>query len=517
MKTLMRGQKSDLVQLTAARELRVALGVAPGLKFDFCCCALDESGRLQDERFFVFSGRRASPGSEIQIVGEREGQAMTFAVALPRLPPAARRLVFAMTVSGPQTMSQLVGGQWSLLADGIEVARFNFAGGEFGAEKSVIVGEIYFREQEWRVSAVGQGFRGGLDALLQHFGSQNPAGVARPAAPSIPAPSGPRCTRCGQGESRLGQFMGRGGLNRATGRCQKCESEVQDALARLRTDFAAASRSGVMDTNQWGALWTRFENARTGASRGQTLEFLRPDSLHFMERLVTMAASDGVITPAEEAYVQQMATFLELPATQQKPFLERLEHVKTIAAIRQGHLPRIAAGRTQLEAGEICHLNAAASYHKVGARSTSVVPGTLMATSKKLLFLSPNGGWTMQYKNIMSVQSESNSVSLQLATRGGNGRYSVADALWCEAVVTALTRMAKRQLLTPQSDNPSRHIPQDVKNAVWQRDGGKCVQCGASSYLEFDHIIPFSQGGANTVGNVQLLCRKCNLAKGARL
>jgi hypothetical protein len=56
-------------------------------------------------------------------------------------------------------------------------------------------------------------------------------------------------------------------------------------------------------------------------------------------------------------------------------------------------------------------------------------------------------------------------------------------------------------------------IPQDVMDKVWNRDGGKCVKCGAQENLEFDHIIPFSKGGATTYRNLQLLCKKCNLEK----
>lgn len=63
----------------------------------------------------------------------------------------------------------------------------------------------------------------------------------------------------------------------------------------------------------------------------------------------------------------------------------------------------------------------------------------------------------------------------------------------------------------------SRYIPVEVRRQVWARDGGRCVECGSDQYLEFDHIIPHSKGGANTVGNVQLLCRTCNLAKGDRI
>ncbi len=56
-------------------------------------------------------------------------------------------------------------------------------------------------------------------------------------------------------------------------------------------------------------------------------------------------------------------------------------------------------------------------------------------------------------------------------------------------------------------------IPQEVMDKVWNRDGGKCVKCGSQENLEFDHIIPFSKGGATTYRNMQLLCKKCNLEK----
>lgn len=64
-------------------------------------------------------------------------------------------------------------------------------------------------------------------------------------------------------------------------------------------------------------------------------------------------------------------------------------------------------------------------------------------------------------------------------------------------------------------ERSSRVIPQDVKIAVTVRDQGKCVQCGATEDLHFDHKIPWSRGGTNTVNNIQLLCGPCNRRKGA--
>lgn len=64
----------------------------------------------------------------------------------------------------------------------------------------------------------------------------------------------------------------------------------------------------------------------------------------------------------------------------------------------------------------------------------------------------------------------------------------------------------------------SRLIPSEVKKEVWKRDGGKCVICGDTKNLHFDHDLPFSKGGTSlTVKNVRLLCMKHNLEKSAKI
>ncbi|MCX7101867.1 MAG: HNH endonuclease [Methylobacter sp.] len=60
-------------------------------------------------------------------------------------------------------------------------------------------------------------------------------------------------------------------------------------------------------------------------------------------------------------------------------------------------------------------------------------------------------------------------------------------------------------------------IPRLIQREVWQRDGGHCVECGTKEKLCFDHIVPFSRGGNNTIRNLQLLCERCNLSKGNRI
>ena len=60
----------------------------------------------------------------------------------------------------------------------------------------------------------------------------------------------------------------------------------------------------------------------------------------------------------------------------------------------------------------------------------------------------------------------------------------------------------------------TRLIPSIIKKEVWKRDDGKCVLCGDTKNLHFDHELPFSKGGTSLSSkNVRLLCVKHNLQK----
>ncbi len=540
------------------------------VELDVSCFLLKPDGKVRSDADFIFYNQNKDLAKSVFLLTEGDsalprGAAIGFQTLLNKIPTSISKLAFCLTIYEANTRRQSFGQ-----VKGIRIFLTNQTGTLLGqyeltnqltSETAVVLGELYRYKDQWKFRAVGQGYTGGLAVLATRFGvdldapthptpavapprSKQPA-MARqlPAAqiPDPPAPQPPRskqpamarqlpavqaptppapqpqtfpdgfCQRCGKEAGLIGKLFG---YNAQTKRCKACDKEYQKELNVFRQYFIQYCADGILTQDEWASLQRIATDRRL--KWDEALSYVQADSVLFLERTLTFAASDGIITDEEYTGIHQLQKKLNIPLVHAKPIFERLDSLKRISDIRQGKLSACNTN-AHLESGEVCYLETSAVYHKITTRTTEHIPGTFVATNKILRFLSPKGGWTIQWKNVMRTSQGNQCVCLELSTKKGNGHYQVADCLYVEAVIAALTKIAKRQLLVPQSEDVSRHIPQDVKTAVWQRDKGKCVQCASASYLEFDHIIPFSLGGASTLNNIQLLCRKCNLAKGNRL
>ncbi|MGC4978837.1 TerD family protein [Streptomyces sp. DT199] len=182
-----RGHKARISDLTAGTDLYVGVQIAgPGLSFDISCFGLDADERLSDDRYFVFFNQPKSPEESIQLLGAQAGDTESFRVTLDRIPSQIQKLSFTATIDGVGQMSQIASGYIRIVAGGEEVARYSFNGSEFSTERAVMLGDFYLKDV-WRFAAVGQGFDGGLDALLKNFGGE----VAEEETPA-PAPQQPQ-------------------------------------------------------------------------------------------------------------------------------------------------------------------------------------------------------------------------------------------------------------------------------------------------------------------------------------
>jgi tellurite resistance protein TerA len=176
-----RGQKARLADLGLSTSFPVTLDISgAGITVDVSCFGLDANGKLSDDRYMVFYNQKSTPDGSIVL--EQQGSRAIFRVNLERLPPSIDKLVFTAAVSGGGGGGMSAIGNSSITLGDPPAAVFNFSGADFVDEKAVIVGELYRREGSWRFGAVGQGFAGGLSALLKHFGGTEVAEAPKPVS-----------------------------------------------------------------------------------------------------------------------------------------------------------------------------------------------------------------------------------------------------------------------------------------------------------------------------------------------
>jgi tellurite resistance protein TerA len=185
MKTFIRGQKAKLADLGLSTTFSVTIDLpANGLSIDLSCFGLDAAGKLSDDRYMVFFNQLASPEGAIRV--NLSGSRAQFQLDLDALPASIDKLVFTGAIDGNGTMRNIGSGAMTLG----DAATFALAGNDFQDEKAVMLGELYRKDGVWRFGANGQGFNGGLSALLAHFGGTEAAATnATPASAPAPAPA----------------------------------------------------------------------------------------------------------------------------------------------------------------------------------------------------------------------------------------------------------------------------------------------------------------------------------------
>jgi 5-methylcytosine-specific restriction endonuclease McrA len=82
---------------------------------------------------------------------------------------------------------------------------------------------------------------------------------------------------------------------------------------------------------------------------------------------------------------------------------------------------------------------------------------------------------------------------------------TVSEGSWCE----------RHKPVWKQRSPSSRavHKPgwNKLRARALLRDGRRCVYCGAGDDgLEVHHVLPVSEGGANTLANVVTICHACH-------
>jgi hypothetical protein len=253
-----------------------------------------------------------------------------------------------------------------------------------------------------------------------------------------------------------------------------------------------------------------------GLSGVDAFAVIRQDALALYRQRFYQAKQDGQITLAEEQELANLQQFLGLDPKDVERYQQEIRRIKCLAAIRAGNLPAVRSSKL-LEGGEICHWDTPCRHAWRTQIQTKEAVGSIIVTNKRIVFTSALRSFEFRPVKIVDIVQSTSHAELQTSGSRGTGAYSVNDVEAFVATLEAVTKKQKFLLAENFSSTRSRHIPPLVKQEVWTRDGGRCAQRNAEDYLEFDHIIPHSRGGANTVNNIQVLCRRCNGLKSDRI
>lgn len=186
--SLKKGQKVDLTK-TNPGLTKVIAGLGwdvnkydGGNDFDLDTAAflLGENGKVSGEVDFVFYNNLNHPSGSVTHLGdnrtgEGEGDDEQIKINLASVPQEVNKIDFTVTIHDAQARGQNF-GQVSNAYIRIfneetneELLRYDLSE-DYSIETAVVVGELYRHGAEWKFSAIGSGFEGGLGALCGNFG-----------------------------------------------------------------------------------------------------------------------------------------------------------------------------------------------------------------------------------------------------------------------------------------------------------------------------------------------------------
>lgn len=178
-----------------------------------------------------------------------------------------------------------------------------------------------------------------------------------------------------------------------------------------------------------------------------------------------------------------------------------------------GHLPRCKACRKVADASYIeTHREQGRLRARVWAKSNKE---KAHRKAREWAIDNPERVKAIQYKHRHSDHGKA-AAKLQIAARDPARRSLVAQRYYRKNKVKYRTYTRNRRARVRSARDT--HSADDIQRLlVLQR--GKCANCRkplAHNY-EADHRMPLALGGSNGAGNMELLCRRCNRSKGAKL
>ena len=188
--SLAKGQKVDLTK-TNPGLTKVVVGLGwdvnkydggQGFDLDTSVFLLDASGKVSDGGDFVFYNNTTGANGAVvhsgdNLTGDGDGDDEQVKISIKDVPESIQKIAFAVTIHEAEARNQnfgMVSNSFIRVVNedtNEELIRYDL-GEDFSIETAVVVGELYRHNGEWKFSAVGSGYQGGLASLCNDFGLQ---------------------------------------------------------------------------------------------------------------------------------------------------------------------------------------------------------------------------------------------------------------------------------------------------------------------------------------------------------
>ncbi|MFJ4339776.1 TerD family protein [Streptomyces sp. NPDC088915] len=182
---LVRGQNHPLP------DTRLEIRVSAGHPVLAGATLADEAGRVPGAEWIAHPGAPSLPGVDVPRAAAADHR---LSVDLGAMPGTVHRIsvLLALTGHGGAARFGAIAAPFVSVAgsDGTEIANYTVTG--LDSESAVVALELYRRQGAWKVRAMGQGYEGGLAALLGDQGLERSADVAAAILAAVapePAPA----------------------------------------------------------------------------------------------------------------------------------------------------------------------------------------------------------------------------------------------------------------------------------------------------------------------------------------
>ncbi|MGH4050224.1 MAG: TerD family protein [Clostridium sp.] len=186
--SLKKGQKVDLTKGNPGL-INVIVGLGwdtnkydGGAAFDLDAAAflVGANGKVTSDNDFIFYNNPKDASGAVTHLGDNktgdgEGDDEQIKIELSKVPTSVEKINFTVTIheaaERAQNFGQVSNAFIRILDENNneELIRYDLSE-DYSIETAVVVAELYRNNGEWKFSAVGSGFEGGLTALCKNFG-----------------------------------------------------------------------------------------------------------------------------------------------------------------------------------------------------------------------------------------------------------------------------------------------------------------------------------------------------------